>query len=237
MSISQKSTSRTKRRPSAIWKAACGRKARFARIAARSITRVALKACAPSRAKRTRKARSGMAFEVLLERVPQAVHGQGQNRFRGRPSAAAQDAAGRAICSALPRRASAPSTAAASWKPLQKRLVSWLTASAKRCGTACLAPMGGAGKIVESDETYIGRIKGQAGATWRLRRTRTRCLPLWSAAAAPAASISTAATVANIAPILRQNMRRESRLDDRRSQLLQGSRPRICEPRCGQARC
>jgi transposase-like protein len=65
-------------------------------------------------------------------------------------------------------------------------------------------PMGGAGGIVESDETYFGTVEGEGGReAHRARqrrakkgapvvRTRMPSLPLSSAAAVPAASISTA---------------------------------------------
>ena len=56
--------------------------------------------------------------------------------------------------------------------------------------TGGFAPMGGSGKIVEADETFIGRLEGQPKRRTSATATRTLCLPLSSAAVRPVASIS-----------------------------------------------
>ncbi len=80
---------------------------------------------------------------------------------------------------------------------------------AMRDGT--LAPMGGGGKFVESDETYIGRLEGvpkqrHGGAHKNVVLTLVE-------RGGPARSFHVGSTsVAEIVPIVRQNVRRESHL-------------------------
>ena len=74
-----------------------------------------------------------------------------------------------------------------------------------------LAPMGGAGKVLEVDETAIGRLKGvpkQQGGFAHKNVVLTLVERGGSARSFHIESTS----VADIAPILRQNIRRESRL-------------------------
>ena len=54
------------------------------------------------------------------------------------------------------------------WASLSKPLGSCRTASAKPCAVG-MTPMGGAGEIVEADETFIGRIDGENEAPRRFR--------------------------------------------------------------------
>src|SRR5258708_39681793 len=57
-------------------------------------------------------------------------------------------------------------------------------------GGSVLPPLGGSGKVLEVDETYIGRLQASRFA-YAAQRTRTQFLPLSSDVALPAASIST----------------------------------------------
>ena len=74
-----------------------------------------------------------------------------------------------------------------------------------------LAPMGGAGGIVEVDETYIGRLadvpKQRAGGAHK-----NMVLTLVQRGGSARSFHIDSASVANIAPIVRTNIRRESRL-------------------------
>ncbi len=75
-----------------------------------------------------------------------------------------------------------------------------------------LSPMGGSGKIIEADETYIGRLKGQLKCLGGSTHKNT-VLTLVERGARSFHIDS--ATIANAAPIVRENARRESRLYDR----------------------
>jgi transposase-like protein len=74
-----------------------------------------------------------------------------------------------------------------------------------------LAPMGGAGKVVESDETYIGRLadvpKQRTGGAHK-----NIVLTLVERGGTARSFHVDSTSIADIAPILRQNIRRESRL-------------------------
>jgi transposase-like protein len=73
-----------------------------------------------------------------------------------------------------------------------------------------LDPMGGAGQIIESDETYIGRLEGQPkrrAGTAHKNIVLTRVERGGVARSFHVGSTS----IADIAPIVRQNVRRESR--------------------------
>lgn len=74
-----------------------------------------------------------------------------------------------------------------------------------------LAPMGGAGQVVESDETYIGRLAGVPK-----QRTggahKNIVLTLVERGGSARSFHVDSTSIADIAPILRQNIRRESRL-------------------------
>jgi transposase-like protein len=71
-------------------------------------------------------------------------------------------------------------------------------------------PMGGSGKIVESDETYIGRLEGQP--TKAGPATKNIVLTLVERGGNARSFHIDSTSIANIAPILRENIRRESRL-------------------------
>jgi transposase-like protein len=70
-------------------------------------------------------------------------------------------------------------------------------------------PMGGSGKIVESDETYIGRLDGQRakGGT----STKNIVLTLVERGGSARSFHIDSTSIADIAPILRQNISRESK--------------------------
>jgi hypothetical protein len=74
-----------------------------------------------------------------------------------------------------------------------------------------LAPMGGAGQIVESDETYIGRLAGQPVRRGGGSHKNTVLTLVERGGSARSFHIDSA-SVANITPIVRQNIRRESHL-------------------------
>jgi transposase-like protein len=78
-----------------------------------------------------------------------------------------------------------------------------------------LSPLGGSGKIVEADETYIGRLKGQPkkkkGRTGGSTHKNTVLTLVERGGGARSFHIDNA-TIANIAPIVRENIRRESGL-------------------------
>ncbi len=105
---------------------------------------------------------------------------------------------------------------------------------AMRDGT--LAPMGGAGGIVEVDETYIGRLEGaeasirrrlppqeHGGDAGRARRLR------------PQLPYRRALRSASIVPIVRANIRRESKLMTDAAQHYRNVPQGICAPWHGQA--
>jgi len=70
--------------------------------------------------------------------------------------------------------------------------------------------MGGAGAVVEADETFIGRVEGEP-----VRRGvghKNAVLTLVERGGSARSFHVDSASVANIAPIIRENVRRESRL-------------------------
>jgi transposase-like protein len=74
-----------------------------------------------------------------------------------------------------------------------------------------LSPMGGSGKVVEVDETYIGRLKGQPKRRGGGTHKNTVVTLVERGGVARSFHIDNA-TIANIAPIVRTNIRRESGL-------------------------
>jgi transposase-like protein len=77
--------------------------------------------------------------------------------------------------------------------------------------TGGLAPMGGSGKTVEADETYIGRIQGQPVRFGGSTHKHTVLTLVERGGSARSFHIDSA-TVAQVAPIVRENISRESRL-------------------------
>ncbi len=73
-----------------------------------------------------------------------------------------------------------------------------------------LAPMGGSGKIVESDETYIGKLAGQRAKGGPA--TKNIVLTLVERGGSARSFHIDSTSIADIAPILRQNISRESGL-------------------------
>src|SRR6202048_4294379 len=73
-----------------------------------------------------------------------------------------------------------------------------------------LSPLGGSGKIVEADETYIGRLKGQPMRRGGGTHKNTVLTLIERGGGARSFHIDNA-TIANVAPIIRENIRRESR--------------------------
>jgi ISXO2-like transposase domain len=90
--------------------------------------------------------------------------------------------------------------------------------------TGGLAPMGGGGKIVEADETYIGRLKGQPK-----RRTggshKNIVLTLVERDGSARSFHIDSTSIANIAPILKANISREARLMTDEAPQIQGIGP------------
>jgi transposase-like protein len=72
-----------------------------------------------------------------------------------------------------------------------------------------LSPLGGSGKVVESDETYIGRLEGQPakGGT----SSKNIILTLVERGGSARSFHIDSTSIADIAPILRENVRRESK--------------------------
>ena len=77
--------------------------------------------------------------------------------------------------------------------------------------TVGLEPMDGAGSIVEADETYIGRLDGDAGKHNQKGAPLIRMSSYRARASARSFHIDSAST-ANIEKIMRENIRKESRL-------------------------
>lgn len=71
-----------------------------------------------------------------------------------------------------------------------------------------LAPMGGSGKTVEADETYIGRLAGQPAK--KGPATKNIVLTLVERGGSARSFHIDSTSIADIAPILRENIRRES---------------------------
>jgi transposase-like protein len=76
---------------------------------------------------------------------------------------------------------------------------------------ATLTPMGGSGKIVESDETYIGRQEGVARNAGGFHN-KNMVLTLVERGGAARSFHTDGHSLATIVPIVRQNVRRESKL-------------------------
>jgi transposase-like protein len=74
-----------------------------------------------------------------------------------------------------------------------------------------LSPLGGGGKIVEADETYIGRLKDQPVRTGGGTHKNAVLTLVERGGSARSFHIDNA-TVAEVAPIIRENISRESRL-------------------------
>src|SRR5260370_19328916 len=77
--------------------------------------------------------------------------------------------------------------------------------------TGGLAPWGGSAKVVEADETYIGRLEGQPVRRGGSTHKNTVLTLVERGGSARSFHIDST-TVANVAPIVRENIRRESRL-------------------------
>jgi transposase-like protein len=75
-----------------------------------------------------------------------------------------------------------------------------------------LAPMGGAGRVVESDETYIGRLEGAAKKGRRAWSHKNVVLTLVERGGSARSFHIDSTSIAQITPIVRQNVRRESHL-------------------------
>jgi transposase-like protein len=75
-----------------------------------------------------------------------------------------------------------------------------------------LSPLGGPGKIVEADETYIGRLAGQPKRPRNTSNSKNTVLTLVERGGAARSFHIDSASIAQVAPIVRENIRRESRL-------------------------
>jgi transposase-like protein len=73
-----------------------------------------------------------------------------------------------------------------------------------------LAPMGGAGQIIEADETYIGKLEGQTKNPKGGAAHKNIVLTLVERGGSARSFHIDSTSIANIAPIVRQNVRRES---------------------------
>jgi transposase-like protein len=71
------------------------------------------------------------------------------------------------------------------------------------------SPMGGSDKIVESDETYFGQLEGQP---WPGSHNKNIVLTLVERGGSARSFHINSTSIATIAPILRENIRRESKL-------------------------
>lgn len=75
-----------------------------------------------------------------------------------------------------------------------------------------LAPMGGSGKVVEADETFIGRLQGQKKNRRGGTAHKNVVLTLVERGGSARSFHIDSTSISDIAPILRNNIRRESRL-------------------------
>jgi transposase-like protein len=76
-----------------------------------------------------------------------------------------------------------------------------------------LTPMGGSGKTVEVDETYIGRMEGAEGKTYtRGPAHKNKVMTLVERGGSARSFHTDGHSLATIVPIVRQNIRRESNL-------------------------
>jgi transposase-like protein len=78
--------------------------------------------------------------------------------------------------------------------------------------TLGLTPMGGAGEIVEADETYIGSMEGFAGARMKAGAAKNMVVTLVQRGGSARSFHADGHSAATIAPIVRENIARESRL-------------------------
>jgi transposase-like protein len=75
-----------------------------------------------------------------------------------------------------------------------------------------MEPMGGDGAVVESDETYFGMLEGQAKPRWGGTGHKNIVLTLVERGGSARSFHIDSTSIADIAPILRANISRESRL-------------------------
>src|SRR4051812_9816798 len=75
-----------------------------------------------------------------------------------------------------------------------------------------LSPMGGGGKVVEVDETFIGRLKGQPKRRSGATSHKNTVLTLVERGGSARSFHIDGTTIADIAPILRANLSREAKL-------------------------
>lgn len=88
--------------------------------------------------------------------------------------------------------------------------------------TGGLGPMGGGGKVVEVDETYIGRLEGQPKKGHGASSHKNTVLTLVERGGAARSFHIDAASVGQIAPIVRANIARETRLMTDEAQQYRG---------------
>jgi ISXO2-like transposase domain len=75
-----------------------------------------------------------------------------------------------------------------------------------------MPPMGGSGKVVEVDETYIGKLEGQTKNPKGGSSHKNVVLTLVERGGSSRSFHIESTSIADVAPILRENIRRESRL-------------------------
>jgi transposase-like protein len=75
-----------------------------------------------------------------------------------------------------------------------------------------LSPMGGGGKVVEADETFIGRLQGQPKTGYGATSHKNTVLTLVERGGSARSFHIDSTRVADIAPIIRKNISREARL-------------------------
>ncbi len=75
-----------------------------------------------------------------------------------------------------------------------------------------LSPMGGSGKVVEADETYIGTMEGYGGQRVDAGAVKNMVLTLVERGGSARSFHTGGHSIADIVPIVRANIRRESRL-------------------------
>ena len=101
-----------------------------------------------------------------------------------------------------------------------------------------LAPMGGAGEVVEVDETRYRQARRRSEAHLSglpAQQWRNTVLDAGTARrSVPAASMSKALAIAVLLPIIRANIANRDRRHDRRSLLVQIARRHFRQPRSGQ---
>jgi hypothetical protein len=77
---------------------------------------------------------------------------------------------------------------------------------------ASMTPMGGSGKFVEVDETYIGTQEGQGGRRVQGGAVKNMVLTLVERGGSARSFHTDGHSISSIVPIVRQNIRRESKL-------------------------